>query len=98
MVDELKKMVVWASIDWTDIQNLCIEHGWYTKGTNADFKKLQEEVWKWLRLNLAVDDRVYSALSDFAWDIKFHSSTYDSVGEIAQALMARVWWRLEPAE
>lgn len=74
---------------WGEIQSECIKHNWYTRGTNAQYEKLQEYVWNNAgdQHNLATEKYV-EVLQHIAEDISTHSETEYTVCDIMNCLAA----------
>ena len=81
-----------VSLDWYSVQNLCIEHDWYTHGTCGQFLNLQDKV---AIIDLMPNEKdVIWALQNIAEDIKDHSETEYEVSDImtALSLKCRRWF------
>lgn len=72
---------------WPEIQSECIKHDWYTRGTNAEFYKLQDYVWDNAgdRNNLT-PVKYAEVLQHIAEDILAHSRTEYSLADIMTVL------------
>lgn len=86
-------MKLFGAVHWYDVARACIDHGWYTHGTNNDYAKLAENVMSHYDVNLADENNAWYVLTSFADDIKVHSETEYSVEDIAQVLLNCVCWR-----
>ena len=75
---------------WAEIQSECIKHNWYTRGTNAQYGRLQEYVWNNAedKHNLATENYV-EVLQHIAEDILRNSDTEYSVEDIMTCLGMR---------
>ena len=75
---------------WGEVQEECIRHNWYTRGTNAQFESLQEYVWNNAgdQHNIATENYV-EVLQHIAEDILRHSDTEYSVEDIMTCLGMR---------
>ena len=72
-------------LDWCDVRHLCIEHQWYTCGTNAEYSRLQKYVWD----NHELPSEKYAdILQHIAEDISTHSETEYTVRDIMNCLAA----------
>ena len=75
---------------WAEIQEECIRHNWYTRGTNAEYGKLRDYVWNNAedRHNLATKNYT-EVLLNIAEDILEHSDTEYSLTDIMTCLGMR---------
>lgn len=72
-------------LDWSDVQGLCIERGWYTLGSNARYNELQHLVWTLAEMD-ADGIEWTRCLQEIAEDIKDNSDTEYEVADIMTAL------------
>lgn len=75
-----------CKLDWCDVRNLCVEHQWYTRGTNAEYSRLQKYVWDNYELP---SENYVEVLQHIAEDILRHSDTEYSVEDIMTCLGMR---------
>lgn len=75
---------------WTEVQSECIKHNWYTLGTSAQYRKLQEYVLNNADEghNLATENYM-EVLQHIAEDILWHSDTEYPVEDIMTCLGMR---------
>lgn len=79
---KLKSIKVKQHIPFETLRSLCIEYGWYTRGTNEDYDHLFEMA-RNMRKHDALGIRDIFRMAD---DIKKHSATSCDVPEIMEIL------------
>ena len=72
-----------TTLYWLDVERLCLRHGWYTTGSDADYEKLQQAI-----RNLPESEGQFWAdrIQAVAEDIKLHSDNDYEIEEIMNAL------------
>lgn len=74
---------------WVDVKAECVRHDWYTRGTNAEYEKLQRYIWDNAGDLHNIAENRAEVLQHIAEDILAHSDTEYSLLDIMTCLAGK---------